>query len=284
MSDVDDLAIAHINDAIKEWRQGDCVLVDQWFMHRISIQWPLTQDGTKVATAGSDIVESKVIGLMILTQTCDIVRDAEVRPFIEACPIVRVPDDQYHEVERAQRPNFVAIPTLADRHLVGDLDRVMTIEKPLLAEWERTPGWNEHHEGRAMACALARKRDRVAFPDDFNTWVRPLSERARSKHNKQSDEGESLRNIREIRARAAPSWSASEISITFWFILTDGLDENEYQQCVDNVDFLMKRLSPNKQFHKVFHQLVELDDMTARDYVESDALDFGYLTVSGKNQ
>ena len=38
-----------------------------------------------------------------------------------------------------------------------DLDRVMTVEKSIVADWKRTPGWELDQEVREFAMALARK-------------------------------------------------------------------------------------------------------------------------------
>ena len=49
----------------------------------------------------------------------------------------------------------------------------------------------------------------------------PLRRRLVEKHNKSSPEGEALRALLEIRVRAAPSWSAQEVELMFWFIGDD---------------------------------------------------------------
>lgn len=89
------------------------------------------------------------------------------------------------------------MPLLSERKLVADLDRVMAVEKPLLATWDRIPGWSTDAEARAFALALSRKRLRFALPDDFTALVRKLQSRLADKHEKNSDEGRGLRALDE---------------------------------------------------------------------------------------
>jgi len=201
---------ARVDAALRSWRQGDCVVGEQWFVFRTDPERPLTPDGASAATEGVDTAESKVFGFMVLTQTCDLVRKSSERPFVEVCPLVEVDEGRLQEIERSRRPNYAYVPALADQRLVGDLDRVMTIEKAVVAGWDRVPGWKNDAEARRLALALERKRARVAFPDDFVEFAAPLMSRMSSKHDKQSDEGRVLRALREIRVRADPSWDADD--------------------------------------------------------------------------
>lgn len=79
------------------------------------------------------------------------------------------------QIERGRRPAYAFLPQLADRHLVVDLDRIMTVEKAMVLSWTRAPGCATDVEARAFAQALARKRARFAFPDDFTFWVKKLA-------------------------------------------------------------------------------------------------------------
>lgn len=72
-----------INNELQTWCQGDFVLGEQWFVHRFNPQFPLTPDSTKQDAEENDLVESEVKGLVVVTQTCDIVRYCCERPFLE---------------------------------------------------------------------------------------------------------------------------------------------------------------------------------------------------------
>jgi hypothetical protein len=155
---------------------------------------------------------------MVATQTCDIVRKCMDRPFVEVRPLIEVDPNTLTEIERGRRPAFAFIPNLVDQRLVADLDRVMTVEKGLVSKWLRHQGCCTDDEARRLADALARKRRRTAFPDDFVRFASPLTDRMSSKHGRNSEEGRALRALREIRVRAAPSWDAKDVELTFLFI------------------------------------------------------------------
>ncbi len=269
---------AQIDDALQRWRQGDCVLGEQWFVFRVSPDAPLTEDAAAAAEGGVDNAEGAVFGFAVLTQTCDIVRDCGERPFLEVCPLVEVDEDKLHEIERGRRPNYAYLRGVADRHLAADLDRVMTVEKPVVAQWERVAGCIDDSDSRRLSLALSRKRARVAFPDDFVGFVTPLTNRISSKHDKESEEGRALRALREIRVRAAPSWDAESVQLMFWFIRNEDQPTFERQGWDVLLQAWLKRVPVRGRFGEVGGAVLTLDDLTARDYVESDPLDIDHLS------
>ncbi len=219
-----DVWIQEVDTALKEWSQGDCVLGEQWFVYRFNPKRPLAAESANVAQDQVDLTESEVIaesevkGFAVITQTCDIVRTCDKRPFVEIVPLVEVDGTKLHEIQRGRRPQYAYIPGVAKFNLVADLDRVMTVEKAVIAEWERIPGCKNDQDIRALRQALARKRIRFAFPDDFIRFASKLQKRMQDKHDKDTDEGKALRALREIRVRAEPSWNAQEVTLMFWFI------------------------------------------------------------------
>lgn len=279
MEPLDADGCAEVDDALQAWRQGDCVIGQQWFVFRTDLERPLTADGAATVTAGADNAEPEVSGFVVLTQTCDLVRKSSLRPFVEVCPLVEVDEAAHQEIVRRRRPNYASIPALADQRLVADLDRVMTVEKSVVAGWTRVEGCQTDNEVRHFADALARKRARVAFPDDFVGFVSPLMSRVSSKHDKQSDEGAALQALREIRVRAAPSWDAGAVALTFWFIRH--ADEPTFKDLRWDrfLEEWKKRIQPTGRFTRVDAVVLTLDDLTAREYTESDRLDLDHLST-----
>lgn len=163
---------------------------------------------------------------------------------------------------------------------MADLDRVMTVAKPLVASWTRTPGWSNDADGRAFAQSLARKRVRFAFPDDFTAFVKKLQGRMTEKHDKATDEGRGLRALREIRVRASPSWDAIEVDLVFWFIRDAGDATFGGRNWADLLKDWLKLVAQSGRFKQVEGQVVSLRDMTAEDYVESDPLDLDHLSTT----
>ena len=215
MEAIDDAGRKRVDEQLSAWRQGDCVIGEHWFLFRTNTERPLTGNAAVAVTGGAENAEAGVRGFAVLTQTCDLVRPCAKRPFVEVCPLVEVDDRVLHEIRRGRRPNYGFIPGVARHRLVADLDRVMTVEKTVVAVWERTEGCRTEDDARRLSLALARKRARTAFPDDFVAFASPLVDRILRKHDKQSDEGRALRSLREIRVRAAPSWDAAAVELMF---------------------------------------------------------------------
>lgn len=268
-----------VNRALEDWRQGDCSLGEHWFAHQLDPAFAITEAGRNAAREGASLAEQAVEGVVIVSQTCDIVRACAERPYLEVSPLVRLSADALREIESGRRPAYAFLPRLAEQRLVADLDRVMTVEKPMILNWTRTPGWTSDAEGRAFSQALARKRVRFAFPDDFNIWVRKLQNRLVDKHDKNTQEGRALRSLREIRVQAAPSWNDGVVELLFFFIRSEADVSFEGKGWQDFLDAWLKLIPPNGRFASVHGQVSALEELTAADYVHSDPLDLDHLSI-----
>ena len=62
---------------------------------RERIELPLSEETARIAAgadaAGVDLADSEVHGLMIASQSCDILRSCAERPYVEVCPLVPSP-------------------------------------------------------------------------------------------------------------------------------------------------------------------------------------------------
>ncbi|MFB2923295.1 MULTISPECIES: hypothetical protein [Aerosakkonema] len=272
--------VREVDAVLKEWCQGDFVLGEQGFVYRIDPQRPLTEASLDAVAEASnlDLVEIEVRGFVVVTQTCDIVRPCSSRPFVEVVPLVEVDEQDLHEIQRSRRPQYAFIPGAAKHGLVADLDRVMTLEKSVVALWKRQSGCQSDREVRTLGQALARKRVRFAFPDDFTQCAGKLQSRFREKHHKSSSEGEALRSLREIRVRATPSWNDSEIQLMFWFIRHEEQVQFQGTEWDKLLQQWLKLIPESGRFKSVEGQVVTLEDITAKDYVESDPLDLEHLS------
>jgi hypothetical protein len=267
--------ITSIDAALGDWRQGDFVLDPPGFLKRFDPGLPLER-ADRGFEYGTGILEQEVEGLVLLTQSCDIVRSCDDRPNIEVCPLVRIPDPALlREIKKCRRPRYAYVPGAADRSWVADLDRVMTVEKSLVARWERHVGCGADDEARRFAQALARKRARFAFPDDFAVLVAPLAARANEKHDRDTEEGRAFSSLREIRIRASPSWEVPHIDLFFWFIAEDESQILDMRGFCEN---WMERIKSNGRYRAAQWDLITLDDMSAREYLESDQLDLDHLS------
>jgi len=268
LSKLDDQAeeIKRIDHTLADWRQGDLVRKERWFIH---------------AGPSPDVqaIKCEVEGLVILTQSCDIVRSCAKRPYLEVAPLVEVAAEALPEIEKGLRPAYAYLPAVADARLVADLDRVMTVEKSVVATWEKTRGCNTDDQVRRFAEALARKRSRFAFPDDFTDLVSKLQLRIREKHDKHTEEGNALRALSEIRVSADPSWDEPVgVELFFWFIRKGEEPIIPSGIWTARLDSWKKLIPPKGRFNRVEGQIVSLEDITALDYLGSERLDLDYLS------
>jgi hypothetical protein len=153
----------------------------------------------------------------------------------------------------------------------------MTVEKALVTNWTRISGCATDNDLRDFALALSRKRSRFAFPDDFNLAVRQVQERVAGKHNRKSEEGAHLRALSEIRVRAAPSWDSLQVQLSWWFVKEADPDLMKVGGS-GWADKWMQLFDQRGRFHLDPPTVCRLEDMTARDYVESDRLDLDNLS------
>lgn len=278
-----------INQSLKSWRQGDVCLDDGLkFFHIADLSKPHSNASIQVTDSllSSEMhvenettpVWQKVPGIVVLSQTCDIIRECRKYPYIQVAPLLKVERQWVQEIRLLKRPLFAYVPSTADKNLVADLDRTMTIEKAIVYGFKRIPGCNSDDERLRFASALARKSSRFAFPDEFISAIRPVQARLIDKHNKNSDEGAHIRALFEIRVRATPSWENHQVLLDWWFIIENdplGTKVN-WSRFIDQ--WLTKfDQSGRYSLDKLTH--CYLEDMSAREYVDSVRLDLDRLSV-----
>ena len=215
---------AKVDEALRSWRQGDAALdVGLEFLHLANLSLPLSAASRQAANAHADGGEKipaeavaicdEVRGVVMLSQTCDVVRSCRQRPFVEVAPLVEMLEREVEHVRRLKRPAFAYVTGTAKERLIADLDRIMTVEKTVVAGWARKPGWESDEDLRNFALAISRKWSRFAFPEDFVSAARALQKRIVEKHDKQTREGTHLQALREMRVRAAPSWNDDPVHL-----------------------------------------------------------------------
>lgn len=267
-----------IDAALGAWRQGDLALGETWFVHVGDPAVPLSEAAAQAEGAGMQALTSDAAGLVVVTQTCDIVRGCTARPYVEVCPLVRVGEKDFPDVQRGRRPSLATLPCLEADRLAVDLDRIMTIEKSIVAGWARTGGCPDDAQRRAFAQALARKRVRFAFPGDFVDFAAKLRKRLIDKHDRNTEEGRGLRALREIRVLASPSWGDARVELFFWFVRDERDADFEGKSWAEPLKEWLKLVPPSGRFTAVEGQVVTLQDMSAAEFVGSDPLDLDHLS------
>lgn len=105
--------------------------------------------------------------------------------------------------------------------------------------------------------------------------------RIKSKHARDSDEGRVLEAIEEIRLTGSPSWDANEIDV---FILFSPATRSEASEVVpdekwdDFIDSWIDKAEPIGVIRSVDGAMIPLDELTARQYIDSVPLDLDYLS------
>ncbi len=226
-------------------------------------------------------VLDQVRGMVMLSQTCDVIGSCHARPFVEVAPLVEVPEPWMEGIPRLKRPAFAFVPATSAARLVADLDRCMTVEKAPVARWTRIHGWGSNEELRAFSQSLARKRSRFAFPDGFVAAASGLQAHMVARHNRQTDEGAHLRALRETRVRAAPSWDARQVWLNWWFVKDDDPQHvpADWPAHLDRWLDLFEQ-DEGGRFRLDAPIACRLEDVTARDYVDSDRLGLDRLSVT----
>lgn len=280
-----------IDESITVWRQGDVTLDGGLvFCHLADLSFPQSPvsiktaeqhaaDGTGIEPGPAVLFDDEVAGLVMLSQTCDIVRGWRHRPFLELAPLVPVDATMLEEVRDLKRSRFAYVPALADRCLVADLDRTMTIEKALARGWTRIEGCRTVVERRKFALALSRKRSRFAFPDDFQEATAGFQDHLARKASKQTDEGAHIRALSEIRVHAAPSWDAPEVGLFFWFIKEADPQDAKTVDWPFWTEAWMKLIGKPGRFRLEPPTALSLEGLNAQEYCDSDRLDLDRASV-----
>lgn len=268
-----------LNQKLQEWRQGDCVLEPQSFVYAFDSNFRVTEASKNIEEAEpSPYVAEEVDGLVILTQTCDLVRDVCKRPFIEVAPLIKKDQSDLKLITKGMIPRFAEIPGLRENGLVADLDRTMTLEKPIINNWKKTSGCRTDEEVRRFANALARKRARAAFPDDFVELISKFRKQCISKHGNSTNLGKTLDAIAEIRAQPFPSWDGeSSKTIKLWFLLPPKTDPSKVSEYDKEIQGLMK-LIPESAKYRIDYSIAEHSQISAAEYIASDLLDLDHLS------
>ena len=282
MDQLDEAARSWIDETLTTWRQGDFVLGEFRFLFQLDVDTPLTPPAREAASEGADAAEEEVVGLAVVSHSCDIARSCHDRPFVQVCPLTLVDNKTLKQVKRCRLPRFVFLPATERASLVVDLERVMTVEKAVVAGWSRLEGLRDDNEARRFRLGLTRKLGRSPFPDDFVEFARRLSNRISDKHDVNSAEGRALRALREIRVRAAPAWDSSDVTLTFLFIPHEGVRDFEGQTWDSYLDQWLGLIPSQGRFTRVDGVVQTLDDISGREYVESDPLDLDHLSTRDK--
>ena len=138
---------------------------------------------------------------------------------MQVSPVVRLTGTELDNARAGRTPRYAPVPGLGAEAFV-DLDRCTTIEKTLLAGLAKARGCPDDDSMRTFSRAVARQRERFAFPDEWERAATKLKDRMTKRADKNSAEGRCVDAISEIRASAVPRWDdPNGYAVTIDFIV-----------------------------------------------------------------
>ena len=260
------------DDQLRHWRQGDYALNVGGFLYA----------GTP---EGSDLFDAEettdeIVGLIVISQTCDIIRRTGGRHYVAVCPLIEVDPGELSAIQKGRQPYLTDVENV-DEGVVADLRRVMSVHKDVLHTWERQNGFSSDAKRLRFAAALERKFGQFAFPDEFDQATKEFRGRVWSRHNKpDSEPGKAYRSLEQIRFSAYPDWTAEHRKVTVVAIMRE-TDDCEVERHVihrELNDNLIKIKWPKGyEWNEPPCILGTAIELSASDLISSQRGDFDYL-------
>lgn len=247
-----------------DWRQGDFTL-------DANLEIPLlVDDAGETVIGGADGA-----GMVLISQSCDIVRDHTDRPHVQVAPLLRVSTEDLRAIAGRRKPQFATFAALAELSLAVDLDVVATVEKLVIARWPRSGGCLDDDERQDFAAALARHKLRFAFTDEFNRAIQQMRRWVQRRADQNSVNGTMIRSIEQIRVRC-PGWSAEPLDLEFICVLNREptlLERRAWRASLVELEAKVTPAYPN-----AFVRLASPNELSLAEYRSSARLDLDGLS------
>lgn len=285
-------------EGCSSWRQGDAVIGQipfPWGYTQHAPMLPLSVDLARelkeedLAEGEFQIAQEEVSGIVVVTQTCDLVRDWQRRPYVQVAPIsVLTPEKRASamaEIKRWKSTRYLYLPALEQDGMVAELDRIFTLEKGVLDAWRerRIHCCRTEKESLLMSQNVRRYYSRPALPNAFCEGILGLQDLFEKKHDKKPSggkgfhPGDCLRNLEMVLVKASPRWEAYD---KVEFTLVQGINADDIpladweslkHECASRV-----ALPPGV---RVTWNFIPYGALPARQYRESVEMDFEFLSV-----
>lgn len=263
-----------IAERLLQWRQGDYALDVGGFLFA-----DVAENGGAFDAREAD---DEVAGLVVISQTCDIIRLTDDKRFVAVSPLVRRESKHWKEIANGRFPSLTTLEHPPAEGMFVDLARIMSVSKPLMAAWERREGFTATERAIRFAAAIERKMGRFAFPDDFDKATKPFQERVRERHNRpDSPVGKIYRSIDQFRFFATPHWEADAVEVTMLAVLhpKDKRVATDEAICAE-LDSVCKGVTWPPQYcwsAPAFYSATA-EDLRGADILNSQLADFEYLS------
>lgn len=248
---------------LDEWRQDDFALHD--------VELPIMGIDAEGAFFGGKAVP----GVVVVSQSCDIVRAYGERPLVQVAALARATEAELAQIEARAKPRYGFLTPLKMHGLVVDFDIVASADKQLVATWERQAGCATDGEQRDFAAALARHKQRFAFPDAFQDALKPLRRWIERRAEKPNAAGGMLRSIEQIRV-ICDDWSKPERGLEFIGLLIG--DPAAADRLTWAAPLAEMQKSVTGTYPEAVMRLATWSELSAAEYVRSDRLDLDGLS------
>ncbi len=221
----------------------------------------------------------RIIGLVAVSQTCDIVRRTGGRDYVAVCPMIEIPEEEQLSAIRKGRIPYLTGMENAGETAFADLRRIMSVHKDLMQKWQHQAGFSGEDGCLRFAAALERKFGQFAFPDDFDQAAKVFRERVWSRHAKPGSEvGKVYRSLIQIRFRAELNWTADKRTITIMAIMPER-SMVERSVIRKELDCALGKIQWPDGFEWGDPNFIlgTVKDLTAEDIVSSRRGDFDFL-------
>lgn len=249
---------------LSDWRQGD-------FCLDATLEIPILNYDDE----GSFFGPATGRGMLILSQSCDIVRDPADRPYVQVSPLLEATAVELEAVSNKRRPQYATFEALAEHGLVVDLDVVASVHKQVVAGWERAGGCASEAERAGLAESLARHKQRFGFPDGFDRALKDFRRWIERRANQNNDSGSFIRAIDEIRVRC-DDWKADPLSLELICILKGDPSAQDRDAWDGPRSDLESKITP--KCPDAFVRIASKGEISLIEYQESHFLDLDGLS------
>lgn len=257
-----------ISSVLTEWRQGDFT-TDASVAIRLAYH---EEDGPR--PKGSR--DHK--GMVVVSQTCDIIREVEKQGTVIVASLIEVDEATYANVKRRSAPRYIIMPEAGD-NIVADLTTMMTIEKQLVAQWDRSEGFSDQ-ERINFSRAVALFFSRPALPDSLVSSLGRFRKEVLRKAPKLSTEfGKILNCVEEFRINEVAD---GQYQLLVYLVDMPELDGTRNRdEIAGKVETSIQAALGEEGLGALIDTpilITTADDQTAREYLQSIPLDLNILS------
>lgn len=206
-----DAGVELVNEGCSNLRQGDVVGLRC-----------LSMSGTG---GGAETLEAPQ-GVVILSQTCDVVQKSKARCLV--APVIIDPSDgELSSAKKGQKPLHLYLESITaePRRCLADMEYAVSVPKATLVGLPITARYVERASGNAarqVAWRVGRAFSRFPFPDEVYPAFSKLRRQAQEKAGSAGNFGGVLDLLEDLRV-AADQWSRPSRNLTLYVVLPEEL-------------------------------------------------------------